>query len=213
MIDHRDRDLSQEREERPREVRVKEMQIFARDEYYHGRAREHCRLAGCRRPRRIRSVSFESARCVWLTSRPSWPLEGGRPPGGPPITRPVSATRTRPRSVIPSSTFERRSCTTPGEPSRAKPSQARRGRARVHHRKSAEGPQPRVPTAGDRIMFRYLYDARSTFRAASFQPPMKSSERPRRGETAPFDVMARLTLCHYDRATTRLNRRLHSGAW
>ncbi|KAG7207639.1 hypothetical protein KM043_009259 [Ampulex compressa] len=27
------------------------------------------------------------ARCVRLTSRPSWPLEGGRPPGGLPITR------------------------------------------------------------------------------------------------------------------------------
>jgi len=70
---------------------------------------KHCRLVavvGCGE----HSVSSR-VRCVWLTSRPSWPLEGGRPPGGLPITRPVSATRTRPRSVIPSSTFER-PCTT-----------------------------------------------------------------------------------------------------
>jgi len=123
---------AQDRGEQSR--REKEMQIFASlRRIYH----EHCRLAGCRRPRRIRSVSFESARCVWLTSRPSWPLEGGRPPGGPPITRPVSATRTRPRSVIPSSTFERRSCTTP---SRAVPSKERQARVTSHRRKSRERP-------------------------------------------------------------------------
>lgn len=186
------------------ERREKEMQIFARarDEYTTNARGEHCRLAGCRRPRRIRSVSFESARCVWLTSRPSWPLEGGRPPGGPPITRPVSATRTRPRSVIPSSTFERRSCTTP---SRAAPSEERpTSRVTSHRRKSGERPGPRVPTAGDRIMFRYLYDARSTSRTPS------SSSHPWRvadGEERPRSMRwFALTLW-----STRLNRRLHSG--
>lgn len=81
----------------------------ARGDIYAEAQEKHCRLVAVV-GRGEHSVSSR-ARCVWLTSRPSWPLEGGRPPGGLPITRPVSATRTRPRSVIPSSTFER-PCTT-----------------------------------------------------------------------------------------------------
>lgn len=98
---------------------------------------------GCRRPTRIRSVSFESARCVWLTSRPSWPLEGGRPPGRSPDHAPGIGYSDTPavrhpiiyvRAALVHDTVCR------GELSRVELSQARRGPiyARVHHRKKGE---------------------------------------------------------------------------
>lgn len=98
-----------------------------------------------------RSVSSRG-RCVWLTSRPSWPLEGGRP-------REVSRSRARYRLLGhargPSSHHPRSNLdTTP--------------RVVVHEQRgwypAAESRYVRArasSTTGDRIMFRYLDDGRS----------------------------------------------------
>lgn len=159
--------------------------------------KKHCRLVAVV-GRGEHSVSSR-VRCVWLTSRPSWPLEGGRPPGGLPITRPVSATRTRPRSVIPSSTFER-----PCTAHRAVAGVEGRERSEDEGVTNSERRDHECATgthrAGDRIMFRYLYDA------AHFSglPPATHEERSPEEGRADGSRTVRLT-CHCDRATAQLN--------
>lgn len=174
--------------------------FVARGAIYAEAQKKHCRLVAVV-GRGEHSVSSR-ARCVWLTSRPSWPLEGGRPPGGLPITRPVSATRTRPRSVIPSSTFER-PCTAHRAVAEVEGREARtRGLATERRdRVCATG----THRAGDRIMFRYLYDA------AHFSglPPATHEERSPEEGRADGSRIVRLT-CHCDRGTAQLNSVVHS---
>lgn len=99
-------------------------------------SQKHCRL-GAVVALEERSVSSR-ARCVWLTSRPSWPLEGGRPREVSRSRASVSATRTRPRSVIPSSTLEHGHDNRRSHPARRKMISA--GRSRYH---TASRPPPR----------------------------------------------------------------------
>lgn len=127
-----------------------------------GPLQKHCRLRGCRRWSTVRSVSSRG-RCVWLTSRPSWPLEGGRP-------REVCRSRARyrllghargPSSHHPRSypwTRHRASSCTSEESILYTARGAQVQRVLLVHR------------GGDRIMFRYLDDANARFEITESHP-------------------------------------------
>lgn len=146
---------------------------------------KHCRLVAVVGPRGEYSVSSR-ARCVWLTSRPSWPLEGGRP-------REVSRSRARYRLLGhargPSSHHLRSSAAvhdTPADDAVRRKRRRRRGRGRRAARASKEREREKEckdgrgytePTAGDRITFRYLYDARPTSDSGLHSHPWRARIR------------------------------------
>lgn len=127
-----------------------------------GPSQKHCRLRGCRRWSTVRSVSSRG-RCVWLTSRPSWPLEGGRP-------REVCRSRARYRLLGhargPSSHHPRSYPWT-----RHRASSCTSEESIVY---TARGAQVQrvllVHRGGDRIMFRYLDDANARFEITESHP-------------------------------------------
>lgn len=177
----------------------------ARDGVYTEVQQKRCRLVAVVGRGEEHSVSSR-ARCVWLTSRPSWPLEGGRP-------REVSRSRARYRLLGhargPSSHHLRSNDRVhdteadADEESGSKKSvyPSERETERVNARARACSKTATGTTAGDRIMFRYLYDA-----AHFGLPPATHEERgPRRRPRSDDSRSARLT-CHCDRATAQLNR-------
>lgn len=94
---------------------------------------------------------------------------GWSAPGGLPITRPVSATRTRPRSVIPSSTLV---------PTDTTPSVVVHERGEDRIRREEQVQRVSSSTAGDRIMFRYLDDANARFEITESHPWRARANRP-----------------------------------
>ena len=147
-----------------------------------GPSQKHCRLRGCRRWSTVRSVSSRG-RCVWLTSRPSWPLEGGRP-------REVCRSRARYRLLGhargPSSHHPRSYPWTRHRASSCTSEESIVYSARSRYNASSS-------TAEDRIMFRYLDDANARFEITESHPwraPANRSDFAPRGIY--FDYFARV---------------------